>query len=126
YKGHAVRKNIAGKFASATRKDARDPWSALFNAARASRPAGENDLFPLWLAPNGQARIERHIPCLPHSGEVVHRENLRRALVLYRMVFGQNRQEDSVSYLLSRLPADEAERIMASCRVDLSPPRRGQ
>jgi hypothetical protein len=72
------------------------------------------------------ARIERHIPCLPHSREVAQRENLRRALVLYRMVFGQNRQEDIVNYLLERLSPDEAEKVMALCRIDFSPPRLGQ
>jgi hypothetical protein len=60
---------------------------------------------------------------LPHGRDLVQRDNLRRPLVLYRMVFGQNRQEDIVNDLLERLPAEEAEKIMALCRVDLSPPR---
>lgn len=123
YKGHAVRKNLASSHGSAARQCVEDPWTALFAAARTSRPAQENDLFPFWIAPVGPARIERHIPCLPHSRDLVQRDNLRRALVLYRMVFGQNRQEDIVNYLLERLPAEEAEKIMALCRVDLSPPR---
>lgn len=124
YKGHAVRKNVASGFVAAVRNGHQDPWSALFEAARLTRPSNENDLFPYWIAP-GQAKIVRYIPCMPHSREIVHRENLRRALVLYRMVFGQNRQEDIVAYLIGRLPADEAERLMGLCRVDLSPPRLG-
>jgi hypothetical protein len=52
--------------------------------------------------------------------------NLRRALVLYRMVFGQNRQEDLVNYLASRLPAAAVSRMLDLCRIDLSPPNDGE
>jgi hypothetical protein len=50
--------------------------------------------------------------------------NVRRSLVLYRMVFGQNRQEDLVEYLLKRLPEESVTQLVDLCRVDLSPPRR--
>ena len=63
------------------------------------------------------------MPALPHSRELVQQATLRRALVLYRMVFGQNRQEDLVHYLLAKLPPDEVERIIGMCRIDLSPPK---
>jgi hypothetical protein len=122
YKGHALRKNIAAGFAAAARCGGPDPWSAMFEAARQSRPPGQNELFPFWVAPSGPAKIERHVPAFPHSREALRQENLRRALVLYRMVFGQNRQEDLVSYLSSRLPADEVSRIVDLCRIELSPP----
>jgi len=123
YKGHAVRKNIAAAFASAARNGTADPWSAMFEAARRSRHDGENDLFPFWVTPNGEAKIERHIASLPQSREIVQQTNLRRSLVLYRMVFGQNRQEDLVEFLLSRLPQEEVDQIVEVCRVDLSPPK---
>ena len=95
--------------------------TALFSATRASRDESQNDLFPFWISPKGQAKIERHILALPHSREVIQQTNLRRSLVLYRMVFGQNRQEDLVEYLLSTLPTEEVERVVDLCRVDLSP-----
>lgn len=94
----------------------------MFEAACQSRNPDENDLFPFWVAPNGEAKIERHIPALPHSREIDQQANLKRSLVLYRMVFGQNRQEDLVEYLLSRLPQDEIDQIVDLCRIDLSPP----
>jgi hypothetical protein len=122
YKGHALRKNISGLFSSAAHSH-RDPWFAMFSAAQQSRPPDQNDLFPFWITPNGQAKIERHLPTLPLSREVNQYENLRRALVLYRMVFGQNRQEDIISYLLHRLPPDEISRVLDLCRIDLAPPR---
>jgi len=40
---------------------------------------------------------------------------------VYRMVFGQPRQEDLVTYLTSRVPAVELERVMAQARIELAP-----
>lgn len=123
YKGHALRKNIASRFPAASNHGAKDPWAAMFAAARASRTDDHSDLFPFWIAPEGDAKIERHIPALPHSREVVQQAALLRSLVLYRMVFGQNRQEDLVEYLHSQLSPDEVEQIVELARIDLSPPQ---
>jgi hypothetical protein len=122
YKGHALRKNISSRHAGSLPAGCQDPWTALFVAARESRPEGQNDLFPYWVVPDGAAKIERHILALPHSREIDRQVNLRRALVVYRMVFGQNRQEDLVEFLMAGLPQEEVERISTLCRVDLSPP----
>jgi len=122
YKGHALRKNIAAQFGSATKNSPSDPWAAMFEAALLSRPISENDLYPFWIAPDGAAKIERHIPSLPLSREKIQQTNLRRSLVLYRMVFGQNRQEDLIQYLSSHLSQEEAARLIDLCRIDLAPP----
>lgn len=122
YKGHALRKNIAAAFSETSDEGAIDPWAAMFAAARASRGEDESDLFPFWIAPNGEAKIERHVPALPHSRERIQKANLARSLVLYRMVFGQNRQEDLVDYLANHLPPDQVDRLVDLCRIDLSPP----
>lgn len=83
----------------------------LFATARAARAPGQNDLFPYWVVPDGTAKIERHILALPHSREIDRQVNLRGSLVVYRMVFGQNRQEDLVEFLMTRLPREEVERV---------------
>jgi hypothetical protein len=121
YKGHAIRKNIAAGFRSAMLTPESDPWTAMFAAARAGRPDHENDLFPFWIAPDGGAKIERHVPALPHSRELRQKANLVRSLVLYRMVYGQNRQEDLVDYLASQLPEGGIDELTRMCRIDLSP-----
>jgi hypothetical protein len=122
YKGHALRKNIAANYAKVSTNGVADPWAAMFSAACQSRTADQNDLFPFWIAPVGAAKIERHILALPHSREINQQVSLRRSLVLYRMVFGQNRQEDLVDFLVNNVAADEVERIVDLCRIDLSPP----
>jgi len=101
-----------------------DPWQAMFDAARSERPPKGNDLWPYWIYPlEGGARIERHVPMLPLSREIERYARLRRSVALYRMVFGQPRQEDLLQFLLTHLPAEEAERQAAELRLDLSPGR---
>ena len=93
----------------------------MFHRAKSERGTSENDLTPFWIFPNGAAKIERHIPALPHSREIEQQINLQRSLVLYRMVFGQNRQEDLIAYLRGRFTDDEIAQLIDKCRIDLSP-----
>ena len=126
YKGHAVRKNVAAAFASAALCDGdSDVWETVFELGRAGRSAQENDLVPYWLFP-GDAKIERHVPALPFSREVERFYELRRALAIYRMVFGQSRQEDLMTYLLAQIPENERVAIVSELQIDLSPPNRNR
>jgi len=121
YKGHAVRKNVAAAYASdALRQPEPDVWETVFALGCANRPLHENDLVPYWLFP-GDAKIERHVPAMPFSREVDRLHELRRSLAIYRMVFGQSRQEDLIAYLLAELPEDQRTEIVAELQVDLSP-----
>jgi hypothetical protein len=123
YKGHAVRKNVAGAFSSEALQNAEgDAWETLFEVGRKRRSATENDLVPYWLFP-GEAKIERHVPALPFSREVERLDDLRQALAIYRMVFGQSRQEDLITYLLAEIPENERDSIVAELQIDLSPAR---
>jgi len=122
YKGHAVRKNLAAKYAAdALLVTDADAWENAFALGRSGRSSDENDLVPYWLFP-GDAKIERHVPALPFSREVERLHGLRRSLAIYRMVFGQSRQEDLISYLLAEIPEGERAAIVAELQMDLSPP----
>src|SRR5207248_5677977 len=126
YKGHAVRKNVAAAFAADALRDSdSDAWETAFDLGRSGRSIQENDLVPYWLFP-GDAKIERHVPALPFSREVVRLYGLRRALAIYRMVFGQSRQEDLITYLLAQIPEGERDAIVAELQIDLSPSDRDQ
>lgn len=122
YKGHAVRKNLSAQFCVAALAQASpDPWEALFTLGKSSRPPNESDLVPFWLFP-GAAKIERHVPTLPFSREVERLHDLKKAMAIYRMVFGQSRQEDLIEYLLKVIPEDSRAAIVAELQLDLSPP----
>ncbi|MCJ8501355.1 DEAD/DEAH box helicase [Desulfatitalea alkaliphila] len=97
YKGHAVRKNIAQRYGLAALSGHRhddDPWQTLFEIAAHGKTNGHSDLIPYWIFEEGTARVERRIPLLPYSREVGKLKRLKKGLALYRMVFGQPRQED--------------------------------
>lgn len=97
YKGHAVRKNIAERYGLRVLEGTEgwtDPWQAIFELAAAEAGAEGRGLVPYWVFEGGSARIERRVPLTPYSREVGKLEALKSGLALYRLVFGQPRQED--------------------------------
>ncbi|MYC87151.1 MAG: DEAD/DEAH box helicase [Gemmatimonadales bacterium] len=125
YKGHAVRKNVATKHGDEVlASGSKDVWHALFEAARDQSTNGVG-LVPYWLFPlDDGAYIERHVPALPLSRDASQLEALKRSLAVYRMVFGQPRQDDLMTFLLERCSRERLEEIEPSLRIDLSPRRR--
>lgn len=122
FKGHAVRKNLAARFATSLPAGlTADPWEELFRLGVEGRTAGASELEPFWILA-GAARIERHVPALPLSRDARQLGSLRKALVVYRMVFGQPRQEELVAYLLSHVPKERMNALLAEARIDVSPP----
>jgi hypothetical protein len=125
YKGHAVRKNVA--LAAARAGGSRmtgDVWAALFEQAKATRPADTNDLVPYWLyeGDGDGYKINRHVPTLPMSREIGRAERLQNSTVAYRMVFGQPRQEDLLAFLERRYDSREEIEELAKRRIRLAPP----
>ena len=123
YKGHAVRKNVATKHgADILCGVSKDVWSALFDAALEESSNGRG-LVPYWLfpLPDG-ARIERHVPALPLSQDASQLEALTSSLAVYRMVFGQFRQDDLITFLLEQCRPELLSEIAPSLHIDLSPP----
>jgi hypothetical protein len=125
FKGHAIRKNVALLYGGdALAKDGDDPWDAAFQTATEQRSEAFSELVPYWILPaEGGARIERHVPALPLSRDVERADALRKTLTVYRMAFGQNRQDDIVAYLLSRFPSEEIEELSKRLRINLAPDR---
>jgi hypothetical protein len=65
-----------------------------------SVPDRAGDLIPYWIyETEGGARIERRVPALPLSREQGQIRRLKRGLALYRLVFGQPRQQELLEYL---------------------------
>ena len=121
YKGHAIRKNVAGQHAqSGISSFSQDPWEQMFGDALAKRQPGATHLTPFWIYP-GHAKIQRHVPALPLSRDQDRMEALRKSLAVYRMVFGQIRQDDLISFLLARFPENEIANIAKELRIDLAP-----
>lgn len=123
YKGHAVRRNVASQHRGDALGGA-DPWVAMFRAAHGSADEDDSDLVPYWVyGSEGGARIERHVPALPLSHDAAHKVALQRSLTVYRMAFGQNRQEDLVAFLQRAVPQERHDELASDLTIDLSPPR---
>ena len=121
YKGHAVRKNVVAKYGSQALADASgDVWERLFALAVEQDGHHSQGLVPYWLYP-GETVIERHVPTLPLSREVVQLGSLKRSLAVYRMVFGQPRQDDLMAYLLDRLRDERLNELAPLLQIDLTP-----
>lgn len=125
YKGHAVRKNVAKVWGRRVLRDASvdDVWSWMFAAAAADRPTGGTDLVPYWVYDvEGGVKIERCFLVTPLSSEAARCVSLKRGLALYRLVFGQPRQEDLLAYLSGVKDVARVREVIERCRIDLEPP----
>ncbi|MBA7692245.1 hypothetical protein ES703_100808 [subsurface metagenome] len=126
YKGHAIRKNIATQYKIKLLGNhfKSNLWEELFNIALKERESGANDLIPFWIFDQGKAKIQRHIPAMPMSREKNQKIALSRSLAVYRLVFGQPRQEDLINFINSQIGGDiEVNKIdkILNCRIDLAP-----
>lgn len=122
YMGHAVRKNLAELHGSEVVGGQRaHPWEHLLEQAVSQREE-ESDLVPYWIYP-GSHLIERHVPRLPLSKEESVLPDLRRSLAVYRLVFGQARQQDMLEVLKRNATTDDELGMVArGVVIDLSPP----
>ena len=129
YHGHAVRKNIAQAVGSKVIERVRgaaasggylNPWNVVYQIAN-SRYEAEGGLIPSWVFTGGNARIQRHAPVLPLSRDEQRLEALRRTLAVYRMVFGQPRQDDFLEFILREVPPEHQDALAAALTIDLRP-----
>ena len=67
------------------------------------------------------AKIYRHVPCMPLSRDIERLQDLKKTLAVYRMVFGQPRQDDLVEFLKRYMDEEEISQAMQDFRIDLSP-----
>ena len=125
YKGHAIRKNVAAAHRSAAlAHGVVDPWTVAFEAAATDDDNGLGDLSPRWMYP-GDAQLQRRIMALPLSRDQDRWRQLQESLALYRLAFGQPRQEDMLAALRRRGITGQSEEV-AEIGVDLRPPALGE
>ncbi len=118
-----MRKNLAQVFRDKLEGlDASDPWEELFQIACHELPDLHRGMVPFWVFdPEGGAAIERHVPTIPLSQDEQRYEDLRRSLAVYRMVFGQPRQEDLLAYLVDRVGLERLDELRDLLQIDLTP-----
>jgi hypothetical protein len=129
YKGHAVRKNVArsvGLAGLAQDWNGRgDPWDHLFRIARRRLRQGEtagSDLMPYWIFEevDNPSQVERLVPLPPFSSENARFKALKRSLAVYRLAFGQPRQEDLIEFLAETKQSKD-EHTLRELQLNLAP-----
>ena len=91
----------------------------MFDGARAQTDV-DTDLIPYRIY-EGPVKVERRVPMLPFIREIRRLEWLKRSLTVYRLAFGQPRQEDLLEYLHSLLGTDIAAEDLAELQIRLEP-----
>jgi hypothetical protein len=124
YGGHAIRRNLAARhhdemLAAGMRGE--HPWDVAYAAAVHSVADSHDGLAPHWIL-EGESKIERHVLMYPLSRDHERYRRLKDDLAIYRLTFGQPRQEDLADLLKQRgvhLDPAEIERL----KLDLRPPK---
>ena len=119
FRGHAVRRNIADKHASKILA-ADNPWLEAYSLAEHDAPHTDiPGLAPEWIYP-GPHRVIRDVMPYQLSVDSARLERTHERVALYRLAFGQPRQEDLLELLQSAgVTDDQAD----SWRIDLRPAR---
>lgn len=122
FKGHAIRLNLAERQAAALRGRVHvpeDPWAFMFARARSESDI-DSELVPYWIY-EGAVRVERRVPMLPFSREITRLEWLKRSLTVYRLAFGQPRQDDLLEYLERLVASGLSSDDLSDLQISLQP-----
>lgn len=146
FRNHAVRRNLARDWGGAALSEApgRAGWDWMFDRATEAVEAAGKDaggMRPSWVYREGDsqpprstpawmheamgapARIERHVPVIPHSRDDVRLRHITQAVGTYRMLFAQPRQEDLLAHLL-QIGASAVQDLSDRIVIDLRPPEK--
>jgi hypothetical protein len=122
FKGHAIRLNLADRQANIVRgcgTAPNDPWKTMFDTARAQTDVS-TDLVPYWIY-EGPVTVERRVPMLPFSREIKRLEWLKCSLTVYRLAFGQPRQDDLLDYLQTQFESKMTPDDIVDLQICLEP-----
>ena len=78
--------------------------------------------MPFWTFEDvdNPTRVERIVPLAPFSSENAKFKALKRSLAIYRLAFGQPRQEDLIEFLAD-VAGSSDEVILRSMQLNLAP-----
>jgi len=98
------------------------PWRGSHHQTLGSNTETEidSDLIPYWVY-EGPVKVERRVPSLPFSREIRRLDWLKRSLTVYRLAFGQPRQEDLLEYLNRLLGSNMTADKLAELQIRLEP-----
>ena len=116
-----IRQRVAEKYGNCV-KGLNNPWDNLFACAKQDKLSAkfQCDIVPNWHFDSDGVSIERIVPLYQFSQDIQRYENMKHILGLYRLTFGQPRQEELAEALDCSLTSDEIDRLL----IDLCPMRK--
>lgn len=124
--GQAIRRNLAQRYSDqllAGLSVSSNLWDDAFVLGSAAAGEQFGELTPHWIF-DGDSKIERHLLMYPLSSDETRYQRLKDDLTVYRLSFGQPRQEDLIE-LLRRRGAIADPSALNELRLDLRPPGVG-
>jgi hypothetical protein len=123
FAGHAVRRNISHRHGREILLSGHpNPWQVAYRVG-ADETGTYGEFAPEWVYP-GPAKVERHVAPYPLSVDLTRLSKVKEDLALYRLTFGQPRQEDMLELLRHRGVADQPDRLR-ELGLNLAPPGSG-
>lgn len=124
FKGLVIRQNIASKYNSALLKF-NDVWEDLFKIAEEieCKKEGNPEIVPYWHTETKEGlKIERIVPLLPFSRDASRYQELITVLAMYRLTFGQPRQEELIkTFKNAGINTDNLSEFYKRYIINLSP-----
>jgi hypothetical protein len=124
YKGFVIRQSLAAIIPlSKLLTGDQNLWVNLFSLAEQElKKPTDSDLVPFWYINDGAFKIERIVPIHEFSRDELRFERIRETLALYRLTFGQPRQEELLeAFRNAGLTVEEIQMIRKSLLINLSP-----
>lgn len=124
FKGLVIRQNIASKYKSEL-SDFKDVWEELFQIAEEieCKREGNPEIVPYWHTETHEGiKIERMVPLLPFSKDASRYQELITVLAMYRLTFGQPRQEELIkAFKNAGINSDNLSTFYDRYIINLSP-----
>ena len=120
FRGKVIRQRVADKYITQI-AGVEKPWDKLFELAKKDKELAKFpcDIVPGWHFDSDGVSIERIVPLYQFSQDIGRYTDMLKILGLYRLTFGQPRQEELAEALDSVLTPEETEKLL----IDLCPLR---
>lgn len=124
YKGLVIRQKLTEILSDEAvyKNENKSVWEEIFRLAEEKYSEDESGIKPYWYLDEGNSKLERFVPYHPLSKDHKKYQQLKSTLALYRLTFGQPRQEELVQ-ALEGLNVTEAElmELRKTLLINLSP-----
>ena len=123
FNGLVIRKKIAEELdVDFDRVQDENIWKILLDKAESHSQEDKTGVMPYWFFEGGSATIERFVPIHEYSKDNSQYEQIKTILALYRLTFGQPRQEELIeAFKDSGLSEGDIKNIREKLLINLSP-----